>query len=46
MINIKIREYLSVSFLFDHDIIDGAPAARFIERLIILMENAFELTTI
>ncbi|MEN6315846.1 MAG: 2-oxo acid dehydrogenase subunit E2 [Clostridiaceae bacterium] len=44
--NIEIREYLSVSFLFDHDIIDGAPVARFIERLINLMENAFELATI
>lgn len=44
--NIEIREYLGLSFLFDHDIIDGAPVAKFIERLIDLMENAFELTTI
>lgn len=41
---IEIREYLSMSFLFDHDIVDGAPMAKFIERLIDLIENAFELT--
>jgi pyruvate/2-oxoglutarate dehydrogenase complex dihydrolipoamide acyltransferase (E2) component len=43
---IEIREFLSMSFLFDHDIIDGAPVVRFTERLIDLMENAFELTSI
>lgn len=30
---IEIREYLSVTVSFDHDVIDGAPAARFIQRL-------------
>ncbi len=44
--HIEIREYLSVSFLFDHDIVDGAAVARFLERLIFLMENAFELTSL
>jgi pyruvate/2-oxoglutarate dehydrogenase complex dihydrolipoamide acyltransferase (E2) component len=28
-----IREYLSLTISFDHDIIDGAPAARFTQRL-------------
>ncbi|MEW5816796.1 MAG: 2-oxo acid dehydrogenase subunit E2 [Spirochaetota bacterium] len=27
------REHLCVTLTFDHDIIDGAPAARFIHRL-------------
>jgi hypothetical protein len=27
------REYLCVTVSFDHDIVDGAPAARFIQRL-------------
>ncbi len=30
---IEIRQYLSATMSFDHDIIDGAPAARFAERL-------------
>ena len=41
---IAIREYLQFSIYFDHEIIDGAPAARFISRLVELMENAFSLT--
>ena len=43
---IEIREFLGVSFLFDHDVIDGAPVFRFVKRLVNLMENAFELTSI
>lgn len=30
---IKIREYLSMTIAFNHDLVDGAPAARFINRL-------------
>ncbi len=30
---IAIREYLSVTVSFDHDLVDGAPAARFVQRL-------------
>jgi hypothetical protein len=30
---IKIREYLSMTVSFNHDLVDGAPAARFINRL-------------
>ena len=41
---IEIRECLSVTVTFDHDIIDGAPAARFTERFNDLIENAYGLT--
>jgi pyruvate/2-oxoglutarate dehydrogenase complex dihydrolipoamide acyltransferase (E2) component len=41
---IAIREFLQFSIYFDHEIIDGAPAARFASRLVELMENAFSLT--
>lgn len=34
------REFLSVTISFDHDIIDGAPAARFTQRLQELVDSA------
>jgi pyruvate/2-oxoglutarate dehydrogenase complex dihydrolipoamide acyltransferase (E2) component len=40
---IEIREYLSVTVSFDHDIIDGAPAARFTERFKDLIESGYGL---
>jgi pyruvate/2-oxoglutarate dehydrogenase complex dihydrolipoamide acyltransferase (E2) component len=40
---IAILEYLSITISFDHDIIDGAPAARFTERLKDLIESGFGL---
>lgn len=40
---IEIREYLCLTVQFDHDIVDGAPAARFIARLEELVEDAFGL---
>jgi pyruvate/2-oxoglutarate dehydrogenase complex dihydrolipoamide acyltransferase (E2) component len=40
---IEIREYLSLTVSFDHDIIDGAPAARFTECFKDLIENAYGL---
>jgi pyruvate/2-oxoglutarate dehydrogenase complex dihydrolipoamide acyltransferase (E2) component len=40
---ILVREYLSVCFLFDHDVVDGAPVARFTSRLAELAEQAFGL---
>jgi pyruvate/2-oxoglutarate dehydrogenase complex dihydrolipoamide acyltransferase (E2) component len=40
---VEVREYLSVTISFDHDIIDGAPAARFIQRLKELIENGYGL---
>jgi pyruvate/2-oxoglutarate dehydrogenase complex dihydrolipoamide acyltransferase (E2) component len=40
---IEIREYLSLTVSFDHDIVDGAPAARFTERLKELIESGYGL---
>jgi pyruvate/2-oxoglutarate dehydrogenase complex dihydrolipoamide acyltransferase (E2) component len=40
---IEIREYLSLTVSFDHDIVDGAPAARFIQRLRELIESGYGL---
>jgi pyruvate/2-oxoglutarate dehydrogenase complex dihydrolipoamide acyltransferase (E2) component len=41
---IKIREYLSLTITVDHDIIDGGPLTRFVERLNELIENAYGLS--
>jgi pyruvate/2-oxoglutarate dehydrogenase complex dihydrolipoamide acyltransferase (E2) component len=38
------REYLCLTLSFDHDIIDGAPAARFIQRFRELIESGSGLT--
>jgi pyruvate/2-oxoglutarate dehydrogenase complex dihydrolipoamide acyltransferase (E2) component len=43
---IAIREFLDLSIQIDHEMIDGAPAARFAARLSELMESAFELQTV
>ena len=43
---IEIRECLNLTLSFDHDIIDGAPAARFLARLKDLIENGFGLESI
>jgi pyruvate/2-oxoglutarate dehydrogenase complex dihydrolipoamide acyltransferase (E2) component len=40
---IEIREYLCLTLSFDHDIIDGAPAARFAQRLKALIESGYGL---
>lgn len=40
---IEIREYLTVTVLFNHDVVDGAPATRFISRLGELIESEFGL---
>ncbi len=40
---IAIREYLSLTVSLNHDVIDGAPATRFIERLKELIESGFGL---
>lgn len=37
---IEPREYLSLTLTFDHDVVDGAPAARFTRRLTQLLEGA------
>lgn len=36
---VEVREYLSVTVSFDHDVVDGAPAARFMQRLKNLVES-------
>jgi len=41
--HIAIRDYLSLTISFDHEIIDGAPAARFTERLKELIESGYGL---
>lgn len=37
---VAIRDVLFVTILFDHDIVDGGPAARFVGDLVALIENA------
>lgn len=37
---IEVREYLNLTLSFDHDIVDGAPAARFTRKFIELIETA------
>ncbi|MCU0547317.1 MAG: 2-oxo acid dehydrogenase subunit E2 [Oscillatoriaceae cyanobacterium Prado104] len=41
---IVVREYVGLTVLFDHDLTDGAPVARFIRRLQKLMASAYGLT--
>lgn len=41
--NIGVREYLKMTILIDHDVIDGAPALRFASRLVELMETGYGL---
>ena len=36
---VAVRDYLRMTVLVDHDVVDGAPAARFISRLTQLMES-------
>jgi pyruvate/2-oxoglutarate dehydrogenase complex dihydrolipoamide acyltransferase (E2) component len=40
---IAIREILNLTLSIDHDIVDGAPAARFVETLRTLLEDAYGL---
>jgi pyruvate/2-oxoglutarate dehydrogenase complex dihydrolipoamide acyltransferase (E2) component len=40
---IALRDYLSLTVSFDHNMIDGAPAARFTERLKELIESGYGL---
>jgi pyruvate/2-oxoglutarate dehydrogenase complex dihydrolipoamide acyltransferase (E2) component len=43
---IEPREMLSLTVVFDHDIVDGAPAARFVQRLVELIESGYGLEEI
>jgi pyruvate/2-oxoglutarate dehydrogenase complex dihydrolipoamide acyltransferase (E2) component len=40
---VEVHEYLSVTLNFDHDLIDGAPAARFAQQLMDLIEGGYGL---
>ncbi|MBP1761033.1 MAG: hypothetical protein H6Q64_575 [Firmicutes bacterium] len=40
---IAVREYLKMTVLIDHDVMDGAPAARFLSRLDELIQKAYGL---
>ena len=40
---IAIRDYLDLTISFDHDIVDGAPAARFSQKLKGLIESGYGL---
>jgi pyruvate/2-oxoglutarate dehydrogenase complex dihydrolipoamide acyltransferase (E2) component len=40
---IEPREILNLTVMFDHDIIDGAPAARFTRKLVELIESGYGL---
>jgi pyruvate/2-oxoglutarate dehydrogenase complex dihydrolipoamide acyltransferase (E2) component len=37
------REFLHITVSVDHDVVDGAPAARFGNELMTLIENAYGL---
>jgi pyruvate/2-oxoglutarate dehydrogenase complex dihydrolipoamide acyltransferase (E2) component len=40
---IEPRQMLSLTIIFDHDVIDGAPAARFTRELVELIEGGYGL---
>lgn len=42
---IEPREMLNLTVVFDHDVVDGAPAARFVRHLTELIENGYGLDT-
>ena len=43
---IEAREMLSLTVAFDHDVVDGAPAARFVQRLVEMIEGGHGLSAI
>ena len=40
---IEIRDFLQLTILLDHDVIDGAPMARFVQQLSKRIESGYEL---
>ena len=42
---IEVREILNLTVIFGHNVVDGAPAARFTKRLVELIESGYELET-
>lgn len=43
---IEPREFVSLTVAFDHEVIDGAPAARFVRRLVELIESGVGLDAV
>jgi pyruvate/2-oxoglutarate dehydrogenase complex dihydrolipoamide acyltransferase (E2) component len=43
---IEKREYLSLTVTLDHDAVDGAPATRFVSRLVELIEEGYGLASL
>ncbi len=41
--HVEKREYLSLTITLDHDVVDGAPATRFVARFVELLESGFGL---
>ncbi len=41
---VEPREILNLTVTFDHDIVDGGPATRFVKRLVELIESGYGLT--
>jgi len=41
--HIEVREYLGLTVSADHDVVDGAPLARFVQRLVELIESGYGL---
>ena len=39
--NIEKREFLSITVTLDHDVVDGAPATRFVSQLVELLETGY-----
>jgi hypothetical protein len=40
---VEPRDLLNITVAFDHDVVDGAPAARFVQRLVELIEDGYGL---
>jgi pyruvate/2-oxoglutarate dehydrogenase complex dihydrolipoamide acyltransferase (E2) component len=41
--HVEPRDILDLTVAFDHDVVDGAPAARFVKRLVGLIESGYGL---
>jgi pyruvate/2-oxoglutarate dehydrogenase complex dihydrolipoamide acyltransferase (E2) component len=40
---VEPRDMLDLTVAFDHDVVDGGPAARFVKRLVELIESGYGL---
>jgi pyruvate/2-oxoglutarate dehydrogenase complex dihydrolipoamide acyltransferase (E2) component len=41
--NVEKREFLSLTVTLDHDVVDGAPATRFVSRFVELLESGHDI---